>query len=153
MLLNVPEKKIHKRQYQLPFHQLCLSSFPFTAGTDIQAYTSLGPETSGFITDLTLALTDPLTCDNEMFTLSCAPVYYVCVKAMNKAGLMSAEICSSPIRVVEQDRPGKMLHLIKFCFAFCQDFNWEKALNICYEAHCLIKRVSDISDSDTFHDL
>ena len=84
-----------------------LSLIIFSAGTEIRDFTSVGKNKTAFITGLTLALTDAATCDDTMYTAACAPVYYVCAKAMNKAGAESNVICSSPIRTVEQDRAGE----------------------------------------------
>ncbi|XP_038050728.1 uncharacterized protein LOC119723897 [Patiria miniata] len=73
---------------------------------DIQHFSSLGPKSDGIISDLNLQLTDPSTCSDEAFTVDCRPVYYVCVKSQNGAGAFSDVICSSPIRVVEEDQTG-----------------------------------------------
>ncbi|XP_038062441.1 uncharacterized protein LOC119732930 [Patiria miniata] len=73
---------------------------------DIQPFSSLGPKSNGILSDLNLQLTDPSTCSDEAFTVGCQPVYYVCVKSQNGAGAFSDVICSSPIRVVEEDQTG-----------------------------------------------
>ncbi|XP_038050876.1 uncharacterized protein LOC119724026 [Patiria miniata] len=82
----------------------------------IKPFTPMGPKSSGVLLDLNLQLTDPSTCSDETFTVGCQPVYYVCVKSENGAGAFSDVICSSPIRVVEEDQTGyltdgpRMLH-------------------------------------------
>ena len=73
---------------------------------DIKQFTALGPTRNGVLLNLDLQLTDQSTCNDEEFTANCRPVYYVCVKGENGAGAFSDVICSSPIRVVEEDQTG-----------------------------------------------
>ncbi|XP_022102001.1 uncharacterized protein LOC110985344 [Acanthaster planci] len=73
---------------------------------DIQPFTSRGPKGNSVLSNLDLQLTDPSTCSDEAFTEGCQPVYYVCVKSENGAGAFSDVVCSSPIRIVEEDQTG-----------------------------------------------
>ncbi|OPL20593.1 hypothetical protein AM593_04880, partial [Mytilus galloprovincialis] len=66
-------------------------------GTDILSWTVFGKEKDIYIPDLTLQLTDLIT-----YT----PVYYVSVKAENGAGQESNPVTSTPIVVVDEDKPG-----------------------------------------------
>ena len=67
---------------------------------------ALGSKRNSVLLNLDLQLTDQSTCNDEEFTADCRPVYYVCVKSENGAGAFSDVICSSPIRVVEEDQTG-----------------------------------------------
>ncbi len=73
---------------------------------DIKPFSALGEKGNGVLLNLDLQLSDQSTCNDEEFTADCRPVYYVCVKCENGAGAFSDVICSSPIRVVEEDRAG-----------------------------------------------
>ncbi|XP_071798137.1 uncharacterized protein [Asterias amurensis] len=73
---------------------------------DIKPFTAMGPKENGVLLNLDLQLTDQSTCHDKEFTADCRPIYYVCVKGENGAGAFSDIICSSPIRVVEQDQTG-----------------------------------------------
>ncbi|XP_022103294.1 uncharacterized protein LOC110986022 [Acanthaster planci] len=73
---------------------------------DVHPFTSLGSKSSGVLSNLNLQLTDPSTCSEEGFIEGCRPVYYVCVKSENGAGAFSDVICSSPIKVVDEDQTG-----------------------------------------------
>ena len=64
------------------------------------AWTGYGIEKDIYISDLTLTLTDHTTK---------SPVYYVSVKATNGAGLESNQVTSTPIFVVDEDKPGKLI--------------------------------------------
>ncbi|XP_076076023.1 uncharacterized protein LOC143046845 [Mytilus galloprovincialis] len=66
-------------------------------GTDILSWTAFGTEKDIYIPDLTLQLTD-LT--------KYTPVYYVSVKSENGAGQESNPVTSTPIVVVDDDKPG-----------------------------------------------
>ena len=81
----------------------------FAEERNADKYKAIGKENSGYISDLSLHLTNENLCSNEAFTTACQPVYYVCVKSENKAGLYSAEACSSPIRIVDKDKVGMIL--------------------------------------------
>ncbi|XP_072033446.1 LOW QUALITY PROTEIN: uncharacterized protein [Amphiura filiformis] len=73
---------------------------------DTATYQAMGRDHDGYIWDLNLNLTNGRTCNNSIFTPNCRPVYYVCAKAENGAGAYSTVVCSSPIRVVEEDKIG-----------------------------------------------
>ncbi|XP_033637723.1 uncharacterized protein LOC117298529 [Asterias rubens] len=73
---------------------------------DIKPFMALGSKRNSVLLNLDLQLTDQSTCNDEEFTADCRPVYYVCVKSENGAGAFSDVICSSPIRVVEEDQTG-----------------------------------------------
>ena len=77
---------------------LISSTIVFLGGTNILAWTGYGIEKDIYISNLALTLTDPTT----KF-----PVYYVSVKATNGAGLESNQVTSTPIFVVDEDKPGK----------------------------------------------
>jgi hypothetical protein len=64
------------------------------------AWTGYGIEKDIYISNLALTLTDPTTK---------SPVYYVSVKATNGAELESNEVTSTPIFVVDEDKPGKYI--------------------------------------------
>ena len=69
-------------------------------GTDILTWTDVGPEPSNYVTGFTLVLT------NET---NMSPVYYISMRGENGAGLYSTPITSTPIAVVEEDKPGLCL--------------------------------------------
>jgi len=60
---------------------------------------SVGSEKDLYITDLSLEITD---------TETKLPVYYVMIKATNGAGIPSLPVVSTPILVVDEDKPGNM---------------------------------------------
>ena len=74
---------------------------------DTRAFTLVGTNEDGYIGDLDLNRTTDDDCDNSTDTSSCQNIYYVCVKAENGAGQISEVVCSSPIKVVDQDQKGK----------------------------------------------
>ena len=95
---------------------------------DSRAFASFGTNEDGYIGDLDLNLTEDDNCDDSTDTSSCQNVYYVCVKAENGAGQLSEVVCSSPIKVVDQDQKGKFKNqtvtvkhylCIKLCFISC----------------------------------
>ena len=71
----------------------------FVGGTDILGWTNHGTETDVYITGLSLTLTD---------IKIKSPVYYISMKAENGAGQESSVITSTPIVVVDEDKPGKI---------------------------------------------
>lgn len=77
--------------------------FFFTGGTDILSWKTYGTESDIYITDLTLQLTNINTKQ---------PVYYLSVKAENGAGQQSPPVTSTPIIVVDEDKPGKLIGLV-----------------------------------------
>ncbi|CAC5392346.1 unnamed protein product [Mytilus coruscus] len=86
-------------------HQSGLPKFKVAVGTthgrtDIMSWTAFGTEKDIYIPDLTLQLTDLTT-----YT----PVYYVSVKAENGAGKESNPVTSTPIVVVDEDKPGLVI--------------------------------------------
>ncbi|KAK3101942.1 hypothetical protein FSP39_007535 [Pinctada imbricata] len=76
-------------------YKLAVGTTP--GGTDIMDWKSVGAVTSLYIDGLSLSVTD----DNTKI-----PVYYVSMKAENGAGLISDPITSTPIVVVQRDKPG-----------------------------------------------
>ena len=65
--------------------------------TNIMDWKVYGTETDIYISGLSLLLTD---------TVTKLPVYYVSIKAQNGAGLESQKVISTPIVVVNEDKPG-----------------------------------------------
>ncbi|CAC5409208.1 unnamed protein product [Mytilus coruscus] len=91
------ESGLDHYKIQIYQHHEGVRSQVIPGGTDIMSWTAFGTEKDIYIPDLTLQLTDLKT-----YT----PVYYVSVKAENGAGQESNPVTSTPIVVVDEDKPG-----------------------------------------------
>ncbi|XP_063408918.1 uncharacterized protein LOC134692399 [Mytilus trossulus] len=91
-----------KAAWQASDHQSGIISFKIAVGTthggsDVKSWTDIGLKSDMYIDGLSLDVSDINTK---------TPVYYVSLVAINGAGLESPPAVSTPIVVVESDRPG-----------------------------------------------
>lgn len=97
----------------IPLHEYKI----IPGGTDILSWKSVGTRNDAYINGISLILTDE---DTKL------PLYYVTIKSVNGAGIISEPVVSTPIIVVDEDQPGMYSknHVIFqnnvwFCIHYC----------------------------------
>ncbi|XP_071123199.1 uncharacterized protein [Mytilus edulis] len=85
-------------------------------GTDILSWKSIGTRNDAYINDISLILTDE---DTKL------PLYYVTMKSVNGAGIISEPVVSTPIIVVDEDQPGIVVDGTDSSYTVGNDINYQ----------------------------